>query len=206
MGMIAALFALSTRQYILGMLILSYCQIQLAEAMIWRGIDTSNPDLNRTGTSYAKYTLPSHLLFVGLGIAISTYLSGKVDLVPFLVGIIFYFGVVGFYRLKRSIKKGTKEPDMSFPSDQSCIKRECQNNENRLQWPFVDDWYLIQTILLFIVFAMYLPVKSAALLISFFTITYAISKVAYTWSSSSIWCFLSAVLAPVLVVLNLQKN
>ena len=61
MGISAAIFALSTRQYILGMLILSYCQIQLAEAIIWRGIDTDNKSLNKAGTDYAKYTLPSHL-------------------------------------------------------------------------------------------------------------------------------------------------
>ena len=43
LGMIAAIFALCTRQYILGMLILFYVQMQLSEALIWKGLD-SQPD------------------------------------------------------------------------------------------------------------------------------------------------------------------
>ncbi|NDE11875.1 MAG: hypothetical protein EBZ95_15155, partial [Chitinophagia bacterium] len=59
-GMVAAIFALCTRQYILGMLILFYSQMQLAEALIWKGIDTNNKSLNKIGTSYGKYFLASH--------------------------------------------------------------------------------------------------------------------------------------------------
>ena len=87
--MMASIAALSTRQYMLGMLILAYCQIQLAEAIIWRGIDTSQPSLNRLGTLYAKYTLPLHLLFVGLGVVMSYN-----KYIPLLIGILFYVGVV----------------------------------------------------------------------------------------------------------------
>jgi hypothetical protein len=202
MGMMASIAALSTRQYMLGMLILAYCQIQLAEAMIWRGIDTSQPSLNRLGTLYAKYTLPLHLLFVGLGVVMST--DTKYKYIPLLLGILFYAGVVWFYYDDSSIKDWVKpsERDVSFPANRACMKRECQNNENRLQWPFDDQWYILQTFLMYLVFFIYLPSKQSLILFTFFTTTFVTSKMMYTWSTSSIWCFLSAILAPLLVYAN----
>lgn len=205
MGMIASIAALSSRQYMLGMLILAYCQIQLAEAITWRGIDTSQPSLNRIGTLYAKYTLPLHLLFVGLGVVMmSTNTNMYKKWVPLILGILFYGGVVWFYSYESSIKDWVKpdEKDMSFPANRACMKRECQNNENRLQWPFHDEWYAFQTLLMYIIFFMYLPLKQSVILCTFFTATFVISKMMYTWSASSIWCFLSAILAPVLVGVN----
>jgi len=200
MGMVAAFIALYKKQYIVGMLILSYCQIQLSEAIIWRGIDTSNSTLNKYGTAYAKYTLPSHLFFVGIGVAIMT---AKKDFIPLFVGILFYIYVMRFYSTKSSIKTYIKsgEENLSFPANKSCMTRECQNNENRLQWPFHDEWYILQMILIFIVFFIYLPNKTSLLLSCFFIITFIISKMMYKWSASSIWCFLSAVLAPILVII-----
>jgi uncharacterized membrane protein len=196
MGMSAAFYALYTGQYVLGMLILAYCQIQLAEAIIWYGIDHSNHTFNRIGTLYAKYTLPLHLCFVGLGIAM---MSGHMG--PLVIGGLFYIGVLFFYTMPESIKRHINdgETGMSFPSDRACMRRECQNNENRLQWPFVDTYYVVQTVLIYAVFLMYLPWKSSMVLTAFFTVTYIISRVWYKWSASSIWCFLSAILAPLLV-------
>lgn len=206
MGMLASIAALSTRQYMLGMLILAYCQIQLAEAITWRGIDMSQPFLNRLGTLYAKYTLPLHLLFVGLGVAMMSTRtwSNASKYIPLILGIIFYAGVVWFYSYESSVKDWVKpdEGDMSFPANRACMKRECQNNENRLQWPFHDEWYILQTFLMYIIFFMYLPLKQSVILFAFFTSTFVISKMMYTWSASSIWCFLSAILAPVLVGVN----
>lgn len=207
MGMFASVYALSTRQYMLGMLILAYCQIQLAEAIVWRGIDTSQPSLNRIGTLYAKYTLPLHLLFVGIGVVMMSNISNMTDIkkwLPLALGILFYIGVVWFYSLPSSIKSWVdkNETDMSFPANRACMVRECQNNENRLQWPFVDKWYALQTVLMYIIFFIYLPSKQSAVLCIFFTLTFFISNVMYEWSASSIWCFLSAILAPVLVFFN----
>lgn len=205
MGMAASITALSSRQYILGMLILAYCQIQLAEAIIWRGIDTSQTSLNRLGTLYAKYTLPLHLMFVGLGVVMMSTGFGMVaKYTPLILGILFYAGVIWFYSYDSSIKEWVRrdERDMSFPANRMCMKRECQNNENRLQWPFNDGWYTLQTFLMYIIFFVYLPTKQSVILCAFFTVTYIISKMMYTWSTSSIWCFLSAILAPVLVGAN----
>ena len=206
-GIFASVYALSTRQYILGMLILAYCQIQLSEAIVWRGIDTSNPSLNRIGTLYAKYTLPLHLLFVGVGVVLMSNMSNINNIkkwFPLVIGIMFYVGVVWFYSSPSSIKSWVSkdEWDMSFPANRACMVRECQNNENRLQWPFVDKWYFYQTILMYIIFIIYLPWKQSAVLCIFFTATFFVSEVMYKWSASSIWCFLSAILAPFLVLTN----
>jgi hypothetical protein len=83
------------------------------------------------------------------------------------------------------------------------MKRECQNNENRLQWPFKDEWYILQIIIifgLFIYYDPYMPYQKTIILCLFFGLTYIISKLTYQWSYSSIWCFLSAVLSPLLVL------
>lgn len=205
MGILACIFAIYTRQYMLGMLILGYCQIQLGEAIIWRGIDTDNKNLNKIGTAYLKYTLPSHLIFIGIGVVIMGYIKNKkIDTIPLIVGILFYIGVMIFYMGKSSIKKhiDPNEKDISFPSQRSCMKRECQNNENRLKWPFVDSYYAIQTLIIFILFWIYLPKKNTIFIMTFFIFTYVITKIMYKWSASTIWCFLSAILAPILVYVN----
>jgi UDP-glucose 6-dehydrogenase len=41
-GMISAIFAFCTRQYVVGSLILAYTQMQLSELLIWYGIDHKN--------------------------------------------------------------------------------------------------------------------------------------------------------------------
>jgi len=60
LGMISGIFAILTNQIVLGVLILTYSQMQLAEMLIWHGIDTNNENLNKFGTSYGKYLLATH--------------------------------------------------------------------------------------------------------------------------------------------------
>jgi hypothetical protein len=71
LGIISAIFALCTRQIVLGCLILAYCQIQLSEMMIWYGIDNNNTKINKSGTSYGKYLLATHNIAISIGIIIS---------------------------------------------------------------------------------------------------------------------------------------
>jgi hypothetical protein len=198
MGMAAACLAIYTRQYVLGVFILAYCQVQLGEALIWRGIDTDNLFLNRIGTMLIKYTLPAHLFFLGLGVFMTTK-----NTVPLLAGIVFFVAVCVYYTFPSSIKSGVdeNEQDVSFPAQRGCMKRECQNNDNRLQWPFKDNYYL-QSFVIVIIFYMFLPIKSFVLLTSFYTLTFVVSKIMFVWSASTMWCFLSAVLAPIVVVMN----
>ena len=76
-GIISSIFAFSTKQYVLGTLILFFCQIQLSEAIIWKGIDNNDIELNKRGTLFGKYALPSHNIGIGIGILLSVILVSK---------------------------------------------------------------------------------------------------------------------------------
>jgi len=194
-GLIFGIAAIYTKQFILGMLILGYCQIQLGEAIIWRGIDTSSISLNRIGTLFLKYTLPSHLLFVGIGI-----LFVSKNYIPLLLGILFYVSVLLYYSTDHSIIN-KEEPDTSYPRNRGCMERDCQNNENRLMWPFKDNWYWIQAIVCVVAASFFMPLKNIVFITVFFFGSYLLTKRFYK-SPSTIWCFLAAILAPFVVFVN----
>jgi len=71
-AMTSGIVAIYLKQYILGILILCYGQMQLSEVLIWKGINDNNSYLNRLGTAYGKYLLPAHNLAIGLGIYLHT--------------------------------------------------------------------------------------------------------------------------------------
>ena len=138
-GMLSAIFALFTGQYILGMLILFYVQIQMSELIIWKGIDDDNISLNKTGTMYGKYLLPTHNIAIGLGIILAVYMSGEKfktqDFLPLVVGIVFYIYIILFVY-------SPQDSDTTYPVDQSCKDKSCQNNKNRLKWSYPTSWYI----------------------------------------------------------------
>ena len=190
LGMMAACFAFYSKQYIGGMLVLFYCQIQLSEAIIWKGIDDNNLSLNKFGTDLGKYTIPSHVFAVGLGILVYAISKNNVhfhDWIPLIIGILFYICIVAYY------------PNMSeytFPLNQN---RSCQNNSNRLQWPYKPEkWYPYASILICIFLYMYHENKW----IFGLSITYIISFLFYnsTTSVGTFWCLASALLAPLIVI------
>ena len=109
-GMISAVFALCTNQIILGMLILFYVQMQLSEAIIWRGIDTDNTKLNRIGTLYGQYLLPTHNIAIAIGILIVLGYSQIKDYIPLFISIVFYGIILGIYCFLRYIMKGPVLP------------------------------------------------------------------------------------------------
>lgn len=195
--MLSAFFALYTGQYIIGMLILFYGQIQLSEALIWKGLDDGNTTLNKIGTNYGKYTLPSHVFAIGLGILLAT--KGK-SFIPIVIGIFSYITVVSFCYDNSKNK-------LTYPLDPNC-KKECQNNDNRLQWPFYNGelWYGCLCIIGFIFVCMYLPTTSLKIMITMIlAITYLCSFLFYknnTKSLASVWCFSSAITAPIIVLLG----
>lgn len=201
-GMASAIFALCTRQYILGMLILFFCQMQLSEAMIWKGIDDNNISLNKTGTKYGQYLLPTHLFAVGLGFLLSIYILQKQKLkpkhfIPILVGLLFYFVIVfGPYRTE-------KYTDVTYPANKSCLDKSCQNNENRLQWPYPHKWYIYLFALAIIFCILFVkPLASQIYIGLFFVISFILSTVIYPHSTGSVWCFSAAILAPLIVIGN----
>ena len=103
-GMLSAIFAIFTRQIALGFFILTYCQIQLSELLIWHGIDTNNDEINKAGTSYGKYLLAMHNIGLSIGIILSIiYISKKeltlLNFTPLIVSILFFIFVLVIYYL-----------------------------------------------------------------------------------------------------------
>ncbi len=193
-GMISALVAIKTGQIPLGFLILFYTQIQLAEGIIWRGIDTNNLSLNKLGTNIAKYSLPLHLFGLGLGI----YVVYKTP-IPLIAGIIFFLYVCILY-----VYEDTST--YTFPYE-SCHKRECQNSNNRLVWTFPLLWYAIMTIIALSFYLFYVrndSIISRLFVVLFFIATYLITRYLYPVETtiSSLWCFISAIAAPIVVLVN----
>lgn len=197
LGMLSALFALCTRQYILGILILFYTQIQLSEAMIWYGIDTRRNEWNRIGTAYGKYLLPTHNIAIGLGILFLAYRNTGTPLLgPLILGILFYLYVI-------LVEYRKKHPDSTYPGDPMCTRQDCQNDKNRLVWPFPQRWYVVSIFLsLFLLIRYIRPWSSVVFFVTLFFITFFQSLFLFRSSMSSVWCFSAAVLAPVLVVGN----
>lgn len=201
-GLISCILAFSTKQYVLGTLILFFCQIQLSEAMIWRGIDTDNIQLNKTGTLFGQYTLPSHNIGIGLGIILSIiFVSKKVpkftDYIPIIIGILFYIYVVVF------LYRGTYS-QTTFPKNRCMDTRSCQNMKNRLVWPYPYSWYLFGFLISLVIMAIYIkPVKSKIFIGGMFILSLAISFYLYPKSTGTIWCLFSALVSILIVIGNM---
>jgi hypothetical protein len=202
LGMISAIFALFTRQYILGLLILFYVQMQLSEAIIWKGIDSNDRNLNKIGTMYGKHLLPTHLFAIGAGYLLAIFLLKKrsikaSDFIPLIIGIIFLVIVeFGPY--------STNYPDETYPKDKKRMSQSCQNNNNRLRWPFPHTWYLLLFILAIIFIIFYIKPVSTQIFIGLIFVTsfFVIMLFFPIKSLGSVWCFSAAILAPILVIGN----
>lgn len=201
LGMGSALFAFVTKQYILGSLILVFCQMQLSEALIWKGIDNNNLNLNKTGTLYGQYLLPTHNIAIGIGFLLSLIIvqNKKIqikDYIPLLIGLIFYIYIVAFPYRKENY------PETTFPRNK-CKDKSCQIMENRLKWNYPHYWYLIGFIISLLFMIIYVkPVSSKIFIGSIFIVSLLICYLVYPKTVGSVWCFVSAILAPILVLGN----
>jgi hypothetical protein len=204
LGILAVIYGYYTKQPILATLILFYAQIQLSEALIWKGIDDNNVSLNKIGTSYGKYSLPTHNIAIGLGILIYIFFYQKrklnyKDFIPLIIGVVFYMYVLFFWYDKDS-------PDTTYPRDRNC-KKDCQNNNNRLVWPYPQQWYTLSFLVSIVFCILYVkPLKSIIFINSVFLITFFLSFFVSKNGSSSVWCFSAAILAPLLVLINSYLN
>jgi hypothetical protein len=210
LGLISGIFALFTRQTVLGLLILTYSQMQFSELLIWHGIDTKNDNLNRFGTSYGKYLLATHNIAIGIGIILSIIFISKkqlkiTDFIPLVIGILFFMYVVFFYYLPK------KYPDITLPLDPSCRDGtdKCQNPNNRLKWTWPHEWYLEGYAISCIILLVFIkPTKSKIWLGLVFSVSLIVSYIFNPKVIGSIWCFNTAIIAPILVIVNymLIKN
>ena len=199
LGMLSAIVAFYAKEYVLGMLILFYTQMQLSEAMIWRGIDTQDQGLNRAGTTYGKFLLPTHNIAIGLGILLTVILVSKrkpilKDWIPLLVGIGFFAFICLVYYRKNDY------PQETYPANGSCSDRSCQNAENRLKWPYPHFWYIFSFTISLIFLIFYIePMKVKIFLGVIFSALFIASSLIFPKTVGSVWCFSTAVMAPVIV-------
>jgi hypothetical protein len=173
--------------------------MQLAEGIIWKGIDDNNIKLNRIGTAYGKYLLPTHPFAVGLGILISAIVLGRSvgpkTIIPLAVGLVFYAAIVlGPY--------SENCPDVTYPA-RNCSDRSCQSNENRLRWPFPHKWYLWSFILC-IIFCIFFCKPFSAMIFAglVFAISFGVCYLIFPYTVGSFWCIAAAILAPLIVGVN----
>lgn len=200
LGMASAVFALVTKQYVLGCLILFYCQMQLSEAIIWKAIDKGNLSMNKAGTKYGQYLLPSHNIGIGLGIIIAALMSGNkltfYTTLPLLIGIVFYVIIVLWpYRTE-------KYEDVTYPADK-CNTGECGSLGNRLRWPYPHAWYAFSFLISLCIMIIYVkPNSSKVFLGMMFSISFIVALLWYPKSVGSVWCFMAAILSVILVIGN----
>ena len=203
-GISSGVFAILTNQIVLGILILAYSQMQLAEMLIWYGIDTKNDTTNRFGTSYGKYLLPIHNIAIGIGIIlyISCVKKEKLkiqDFWPLIAGIIFFIFILYYFYLPNDYEY------LTYPLDRNCLDttNRCQNPNNRLKWSWPHNWYIYSFFLSIVILVLYIkPLESQIWLSIIFTITFLYMLIFNIKVAGSLWCFSTAVLAPVIVIVN----
>jgi len=204
LGIVSGIFALCTRQIVLGFLILTYTQMQFSEMLIWYGIDTKNENLNKFGTTYGKYLLATHNIAIALGIIVSIIIISKkslkfTDFIPLIISVLFFIFIVFFYYLPK------KYPDITLPLDKKCVDKtdKCQNPNNRLNWEWPHEWYGYSFILSLIIVTLFIkPIKSKIWLITIFSLLFLYMLIYNKKVIGSLWCFSTAILAPLIVIVN----
>lgn len=203
LGLSSGIFALYTKQIILGIFILVYSQIQLGEAIIWKSIDNNNNKLNEIGTAFLKYMLTLH----NIGLSIGIIMENKNRLsfnhfVPLFLSILF-FGYVVCYEYATSHKRVT------FPKKICKLEQnKCDSFDNRLVWPFPHEWwYVMSFILSTILFIIYnKSIYSSIFIMGTYLLTYGLTKIIYKGKLSTLFCMFSALLSPFIVGVNLYIN
>ena len=170
--------------------------------MIWKGIDNNNRDLNKIGNIYGKYSLVTHNIGFSIGILLTIILKFKrklnfKDFIPLIVSIIFFIFIVVYYYLPNNYS------DISLPLDPNCKKKDCQNYNNRLLWSYPHEWYIYSFLISLFLLFMYVNIsKSKILACIVFILSYILSYIYKPKVAGSVWCFMAAILAPVLVSCN----
>lgn len=203
-GICASIFAISTRQILLGVFILTYCQIQLSEAIIWYGIDNNNKNINKFGTILNKHLLILHLLSICIGIILSKILISKQKLIKsdyylLSIGIIYFIIGITYYNIYKP------KNNLTYPhnyNDKNCKK--CQYYQNRLDWKYKHSYlYLISFLLSLIICYIYIKPRILFLILSITYISTLLSSLLIFNKTglSSVFCFFSSYISPIIVLL-----
>lgn len=196
-GMLSSLFAYLNNQKGTALFTFFYSLMQLSEILIWYGLDHDNTSINRLGTLIGKYTLPLHGVAIGIGLIWTTGKTNAITLIPLIVGICVALYV---FLVKYSINM----PTITRPYN-GCSKPECQNLNNRLKWPYPQEWYRPFSILFSLFMMFYLKpfplniVTPLFYLLSGLIVSHVFPHRAVV---GSVWCVMTAVSAPLLVILQ----
>lgn len=195
LGMLSAMFAYNNNQKGTSLFIFFYTLMQVSEMLIWSGLDNNNLDLNRVGTLIGKYTLPLHGIAIGLGLLWSMGVVTYINVIPLLIGILFalYVFVVAYAK---------DMPTVTYPYNK-CYKPECQNWNNRLEWPYPVDWYKPLSVTFGILMMFYLkPFPLNIITPAFYAVSGLIVSYLFTVSGiiGSVWCLSTALIAPLIVL------
>jgi len=164
---------------ILGALIFVYSNMQLAEALMW--LNQSCGALNKTGTFIAYISLWIHPLAIGYGIY---KVYNRIE--PLLLG--FLVTMLG----------------MIITPKMKCSKPDCKSGRGYLVWGFNPGFYLYVFAIAVVMLLVYVrPLSYAAMAVSFYLISFALSLTAgSTESVGSRWCILAAIWAPLIAFIS----
>tara|TARA_E500000178_G_C17018749_1_gene754296 strand:+ start:1865 stop:2497 length:633 start_codon:yes stop_codon:yes gene_type:complete len=191
-AILSGLTALFLKQYILGILILCYAQIQFSEILIWYALNNNNNKINKIGTQYGKFLLPAHNIAIGLGIY---FTSGQI--LPLLIGLVFYISIIIYYNVNCDCDEITKLPECKSSG------KKCDKFAGKLQWPYPHDWYLISFIITTLLLFIYVkPFNISLLIVLFYWFFYVITWFINFYNAyGSYWCWIMALTTPIIVFL-----
>lgn len=211
LGMISGILALWTRQYVLGCLILCFCQMQLSEAMIWYGLDHQDERWNQWGTRYGQYLLPAHNLAISVGLWISmrhhasspprkrVFYNKRHVMIALVLSILFYVIIVTI------VYPSTPSEALTYPyAKNPNVSCRCADVNHRLKWPYPHAWYGYSFLFSIGLYVMVdrSPFVSKVFLLSMFIMAYVAAILLFHRTVGSMFCFFTAILSPMLVFIN----
>lgn len=103
---------------------------------------------------------------------------------------LFWFALTCFV-----IYPATQSADLTFPD----------KNNDHLEWPFPRWWYSYPFVIFLILYLYYVPdgMIAKVMVVGLILLTFIFAQQIVKWVRvSSVWCFWSAMLAPILVLVN----
>jgi hypothetical protein len=165
--------------------------MQMAEILIWWGIENNNDTINKIGTKYGKYLLPTHNIAIGLGI----YYHTK-DIRPIIVGLIFNIYILLLYDIYSDDYDDITKP--------RCESNNCNEDSGKLRWGFPHKWYTLSFIISLILVINYVkPIQVGIIQLLFYILTFLIVSlidIYKVWGSS--WCWFASFMSPIIVIVN----
>lgn len=200
-GMLSGIFACVIGHTTIGILILTYTQVQLGEGLIWTSLDPPSQQLNQLGTNIVAASLSIHalVLIVALYLTQSTNNWTNVQHVCMFVLLVLSLVIaICMNMMKRPYHTTYPQPTCKDVNTYQC----------RLLWNWSDNhyYYYLYTLQIICIF-LALPLAcypQCWWILSFFIVPYVFLRILTKQYRiaifSTLWCFFSAIGAPLLVL------